>query len=567
MFLKQLIIQKGNDVIRDILFKKGTNLIIDDTSTPNRQDTGNNIGKTTVLRLIDFCLGADGKNIYTDTEFKDNSNNTIVENFLKDNNITIKLTLVKDIENENSQKITIRKNFNSRKDKIQEINDETYNDDKVFDRKLKELIFNSTLPKPSFRQIISKNIRYEKERLANTIKVLHNNTNKEAYEAIYLFWLGIESDNLARKQQLYELQSIEGKLQSRLLKENDLQQIEQSLLVVERDINKLNSKKESFNINENFSDDLNILNNLKSKINKLTTEINRLEFRRTLIIESKSELENDFVNINTNQIKLLYQNAKRLISDIQVTFEQTLDFHNNMLSEKIKFVTQELPNIENELSKQKKQLNHYLSEEKQLSEKLYKTGAIEDLQIIIIELNKLHERKGSLEEQKRLWESSNTKLKEIKDELDVINQTISNKETIINNRIVKFNEYFADISMKLYNERFILSQSKNERAYSLNIKSIEGNLGTGKKKVQIAAFDFAHIQFCDQVEFPCLHFILHDQNENIHDNQIKTLIEISNEINCQYVFPILRDKLPTDVDVSQYEILSLSQIDKLFKIE
>ena len=238
-----------------------------------------------------------------------------------------------------------------------------------------------------------------------------------------------------------------------------------------------------------------------------------------------------------------------------------------MLSEKIKFVTQELPNVENELNKQKKQLNLYLSEEKQLSEKLYKTGAIDELQDLITELNKQHEKKGSLEEQKRLWVSSNSKLDQIKDELDLINQSIIDKETIINNRILKFNEFFAEISMKLYNERFILSQSKNDRAYSLNIKSIEGNLGTGKKKGQIAAFDFAHIQFCDEIEFPCLHFILHDQNENIHDNQIKTLIEIANEINCQYIFPILRDKLPSDIDVSQYEILSLSQTDKLFKIE
>ncbi len=566
MFLKQLIIQKGTEIIRDILFKKGTNLIIDNTSTPNRQDTGNSIGKTTVLRLIDFCLGTDGKNIYTDTEFKNNSNNTIVENFLKVNNITIKLILVRDIENESSQQIIIAKNFNSRKDKIQEINDETYND-RDFDSKLKELCFNSTLNKPTFRQIISKNIRYEKNRLANTIKVLHNSVTFEEYEALYLFWLGIESDNLARKQQLHELQSIEEKLQSRLIKENDLQQIENALYIVDLDIKKLNKKKESFNLNENFNDDLNTLNNLKSKINKLTTEINRLEFRRTLISESKSELENDFVNINANQIKLLYQNAKRLISDIQVSFEQTLDFHNNMLSEKIKFVTQELPNVENELNKQKKQLNLYLSEEKQLSEKLYKTGAIDELQDLITELNKQHEKKGSLEEQKRLWVSSNSKLDQIKDELDLINQSIIDKETIINNRILKFNEFFAEISMKLYNERFILSQSKNDRAYSLNIKSIEGNLGTGKKKGQIAAFDFAHIQFCDEIEFPCLHFILHDQNENIHDNQIKTLIEIANEINCQYIFPILRDKLPSDIDVSQYEILSLSQTDKLFKIE
>ena len=49
-------------------FKAGLNLIIDDTDDVSSKTTGNNVGKTTVLKLIDFCLGADAKIIYTDTE-------------------------------------------------------------------------------------------------------------------------------------------------------------------------------------------------------------------------------------------------------------------------------------------------------------------------------------------------------------------------------------------------------------------------------------------------------------------------------------------------------------------
>lgn len=566
MFLKKLTIQNGGTIIREIFFHKGLNLIVDDTITPNQQDTGNNVGKTTILRLIDFCLGNDGKNIYTDTEFKKSSNNTNVEDYLKDNNVIITLELIRDSEREDLQKIIIRKNFNSYKKKIQEINGAAYND-KDFNGKLKELIFNSTIDKPTFRQIISKNIRYEGNRIKNTVKVLYYGTTFERYEALYLFWLGIESDSSARKQQLHDLQSIEKKLQSKLIKENDLPQIEQALLIVERDIKKLNKKKESLNLNDNFNEEIIILNNLKSKINRLAAEINRLELRKELIIESKMEFESDLVNINTDRIKLLYKNAKRFISDIQITFEQTLAFHNNMLSEKIKFVTKELPSLNNELIKHEKQLNTYLSEEKHLSQKLYKSGAFDDLEELITELNKEHEKKGTFEEQKRLWVNSNKALKKIKEELEIINQGIANKETLIESRITKFNEFFSELSMKLYDERFYLSHSKNDRAYLLNINSIEGNLGTGKKKGQIAAFDFAHIQFCDEIQFPCLHFILHDQNENIHDNQIKTLLETSNQTNCQYIFPVLRDKLPSEVDISKYEIISLSQTDKLFRIE
>ena len=99
MFLKQVIIQNKNSIIRDIHFHKGINLIVDETPVgSSQQATGNNVGKTTVLRLVDYCFGADGKNIYQDTEFNKQPNTTI-ENFLKENEIIITVVLVDNINN------------------------------------------------------------------------------------------------------------------------------------------------------------------------------------------------------------------------------------------------------------------------------------------------------------------------------------------------------------------------------------------------------------------------------------------------------------------------------------
>ena len=65
MFLKRLIIENKAGVIRDIPFKKGINLIVDETpETLTQQTTGNNVGKTTVLRLVDYCLGSKGESVY-----------------------------------------------------------------------------------------------------------------------------------------------------------------------------------------------------------------------------------------------------------------------------------------------------------------------------------------------------------------------------------------------------------------------------------------------------------------------------------------------------------------------
>jgi uncharacterized protein YydD (DUF2326 family) len=566
MFLKSLKIECDGQTIREILFHKGINLIIDETKTTDKRESGNSVGKTTVLRLIDFSLGGDGKNIYQDTEFK-NKSNRIVEDFLKNNNVLVTLVLRENLEDEVSEKIAIERNFLSYGDKIQKINGDSYSNDD-FPRKLKEIIFKSTADKPSFRQIIAKNIRDEKNKLVNTIKVLHHNVTAEAYEALYLFWLGIDLDTADRKQRLLAEKKIEENLQKRLKKESSLSQINQSLLVINRTIRNLETKKDSFNLNDNYNQDLSVLNQIKSEINTLATEETRLETRRLLILESKEDLEKDRAEIDTERIKKLYNEAKSLIPAIQKTFEQTLHFHNQMIKEKVEYITQELPVLNSELAGIRARKDNLLRQEKSLTELLRKMVAESEFQETISELNRLYEQKGHYEEQKSFWERSNSKLESIAGELAAINEGISSKEELMISRIGEFNKYFAEISNRLYGEQFVLSSDKNERGYELNIGSISGNVGTGKKKGEMAAFDLAYIQFADALDIPCLHFILQDQIENVHDNQITSLLtEIVSQINCQYVLPILRDKLPTDIDAHQFEILSLSQSDKLFRIE
>ncbi|WP_271394133.1 DUF2326 domain-containing protein [Aequorivita sinensis] len=565
MFLKLLKIENDKNVIREVLFHKGINLIVDETNTDNEQESGNNVGKTTAIRLIDFCLGGKGKNIYQDQEFKNKGNN-VIENFLKNNNIIITLILKEDLDVENSREITIRRNFLTRKDKIQEINGEQFNDDN-FKIKLKELIFDSDKLKPTFRQLIAKNIRDEKNRLVNAVKVLHFNTTADEYEPLYLFWLGIDLDDADKKQRLLSQKKIEENLQKRLRKESNLSQIEQSLTVINRTISDLEITKENFNINENYDDDLSSLNSIKSQINKISTEISQIEIRKELIEESKAELEKEYSNIDVSQIQFLYKEAKILNPSIQKSFEETLNFHNSMLSEKINFITEELPVLNESIISKRRELQELLINEEKFTTKLKKSGAVSELQTIITNLNVAYEKKGNLEELKRLWKNSMDKLDDISTQLSEIDKSITDKDGLIQERISEFNKYFSSISNKLYGEQFVMSSEKTEKGYELNITSISGNLGTGKKKGQIAAFDLAYIQFADSLDIESLHFIIHDQIETVHGNQILNLMTtIINEINCQYIAPVLRDKLPTDIDTSIYEVLKLSQESKLFKI-
>lgn len=193
MFIKELIIQKTNpnkEIIRKIEFNlKGLNLIVDETKDiPDH--TGNSVGKSTVIKIIDLCLGANSVgSLYKDKDTK--SENIEVKNLLEDFKVEAELILTDKV---NEFKIT-RPLYNRGKRKI---NDEVLNKDE-YELKLKEILFNSIEDKPTLRQLIPRFIRIEEKQLDNIINYL-TMTSNETYELINLFLLKVEDETLLSKK-------------------------------------------------------------------------------------------------------------------------------------------------------------------------------------------------------------------------------------------------------------------------------------------------------------------------------------------------------------------------------
>lgn len=94
MFIKSLIIESKEGLIRRLDFHQGLNLIVDETPDTNTE-TGNNVGKTTILRLIDICLGKEARTIYISPEDRRVVNEE-VKTFLTEKEVVITLILVSD---------------------------------------------------------------------------------------------------------------------------------------------------------------------------------------------------------------------------------------------------------------------------------------------------------------------------------------------------------------------------------------------------------------------------------------------------------------------------------------
>lgn len=571
MYLKQLKIETSEKIIRTIDFHIGTNLIVDETNKLNTTETGNNIGKTTVLALIDYCLGGDPNQIYKDSETKKEIG--FVKNYLVENKVLITLTLKKDLLNESSEEIIIKRNFLQRKQKIMSINNENLpqNQGKDFVEKLNNLLLGEREEeKPSFRQLISHNIRYKDQRINNTLKVLNNYASNTEYETLYLYMFGLPvSDRTNYNKKL----KVEKKFKSKLEKHQSKTSLELQVDIIKSNISMLEKKKNNLNINEKYEEELQELNNLKYKISKLSTKVSELTLRKELLKETELELQKDISNVDFKDLRKLYAIAKKNIQNIQVTFEEMVQYHNNMVLEKIKYITQDLPELEIQIAEYNKELTEKLSTEKELSKKLSSSDTFDDLEHLISELNENYRKLGEFEGNISKIEETEQNIKKFEKEINLLGESRFTEQfqKALKRQLKRFNSFFTNVSKELYGEEYGISyeikedQSSKQQYYSF--ESFNLNTSSGKKQGEILCFDLAYILFARSENIPSLDFILNDKKELMHDNQLLIVTEFAWDKNIQLVFSILNDKIPGKLNDDKHVILRLSENDKLFRIE
>jgi uncharacterized protein YydD (DUF2326 family) len=571
MFLKTLTIANGDGVIiRNISFHIGLNLIVDETPIVSGTETGNNVGKTTVLKLIDFCLGANPKGIYTDNENKKNEYK-LVKEFVVSNKILISLTLKEDLTREESREVTIERNFLARKEKIQRI-DGINKTEEGFEEALTSILFPGHYgKKPTFRQIIAHNIRYKDSSINNTLKNLDNFTRDDEYETLYLFLFGCDFEQGDTKQELRVQIDIEEKFKKRLESEQTKSAYETALSLLESEIEELEKKKTSLNLNPNFESDLENLNKIKYQINLTSSEISRLQLRKELILEAQREMQAEKSTIDVHQLQQIYQQATALVNGIQKTFQELNYFHNQMVMSKVRFITQDLPKINAELSTKQEYLGRLLANEAELSNAITRSDSFEVLEKLIEETNAKYQKKGEYENTIKQLDTVETALTELNNKLAEIDEELFSDEFAhkIKEQINKFNRHFSSVSNDLYGEKYALKTDtktvKGRRLYEFTAFNV--NFSSGKKQGEISCFDIAYTLFADEENIPCMHFLLNDKKELMHGNQLLKIANLVNTKSIQFIASILKDKLPEELSKKEYVAVNLSQTDKLFRIE
>lgn len=564
MFLKELTINSASGEIRKVTFKKGLNLVVDVTGKTSTS-TGNDVGKTTLLRVIDYCLGSSGESLYKDTEFK-NKNEEFL-GFLKEKRISFTLVL----ESANGATHKIYRPFEGKP----QIDTMEYSEDGTeFRAKLGRLLFGLNNRKPTFRQAIKKFVRIENFEIENTIKYLHTSTPWSEYEAVYLYLFGFQDQEVLSKRN--DLQKELKKLAARKksLKDISEQTIKQILAVLDRDITDLETKRDEFDIQPGFEKEISNLEAIRKNISNTSNQLANLQVRLNMNNASVSRLKTHRDAVDTRKIAVLYEEAKSYLPTLQKKLEEVVAFHEAMINNKVEFIENAVIKIQLQIEKKQQELAAFAKSETALLKEISKKGALEDLRKLEKQLNEKFEERGKKAALLAAVKEVDSEIKDFKKNLNELNERISASENDLSKKFEKFNEFFADVSKKLYNEEYIFSFEKDEGkdgnvSYSFPINNLRGNSGAGKKKAQTTAFDLAYLQFLDFQKANMPRFILHDHLEEVHINQLETLFNIANGINGQYIVAILRDKIETLSEnvLKENTILNLSQDDKLFKFK
>jgi uncharacterized protein YydD (DUF2326 family) len=473
--------------------------------------------------------------------------------------------------NEASEEVRIQRNFLSRKEKVQRINGVNKSDE-TFEESLTDILFPRHYgSKPTFRQIISHNIRYKDLSLTNTLKTLDGFTRHDEYETLHLFLFGCNFEHGDAKQGLRSQIDLEEKFRKRLESEQTKSAYETSLAILQSEIDELERQKSSLNLNRNFEADLEELNRVKFSINTLSFEIGRLDLRKDLILETNRELKAGVSNIDLQQLRQIYQQATSLTTGIQKSFEELHAFHNRMIDSKNRFIVQDLPKIEEELVAKRAQLNRLLAVEVKLSAAVIKSDSFEELEKLIVNLNEKYHKKGDFENTLRQLSTVEEKLLNLNRRLAEIDSDLFSDEFAlkIKEQVNKFNLYFSSVSSDLYGEKYALKVDvktvKNRPIYQFT--AFNTNFSSGKKQGEISCFDIAYTLFADDEGIPSMHFLLNDKKELMHDNQLINIARFVTFKEIQFVASILKDKLPEELNKDEYIVVKLSQENKLFCIE
>lgn len=554
MYLISLkLYQKDELIIRKVNFKKGLNIIVDESKEVS--EAGNNVGKTTLLRIIDICLGGERKKeIWSD---KDTDSESIeVKNYIDSQKVYAILEVAKSFdESAPIHKLKVDLFLNGKR----YIDDESFTV-RNYQKKLNKLFFDNE-SKPTFRQLIGKFVRIGSSENSGAILNYLQSTSYSTYSNIYGFLFKfIEHENGEKKLKLEEtLKTLlnERKILRKLHNFSDGNDLKERIRLLNISMERLQDTINAILKVDNYDSKMSEIVRLKNKVNTINDQIETLNFklhktREILEDESSKEI------VDMDVLNELYKDILKL-EIAKKSFDELIDFNLKLKSNRIEYYQIKVNQLQSNLSAKKEERNILLQRNKEFLEVISEDNFErfnEASKALLIE----RERNGEWSRVLEIEVDLSDQIVDLEKDLDKINSE-KMEVTFLQSFNEKFTSYASDIlKQSLY---YVTTES----GFPIKIANNTEGLGTGYKKTVAILSDIAYINTAQQLDVPSPYFFIHDVLEMVDKANLRKITKIINESNIQFLFAILEEKIDEYEFVEEKDrVLKLSNQNKLFKV-
>lgn len=547
MRLKSLTLysEKDGKQIRDVRFReKGVSLILDSDSKEGK--SGNDVGKSTFVKIIDLCLGANNTSIiYKDRETGEDEN---VKSFLN----ARKVRAILSITEENGAIHTLERGLYDKGSLAIDSVPITKLDD--FRTRLRELLFRG-VQDIRLRRLVPFFVRLEASE-GKMFKYLDAFASDIEYREYYDCLFGVNKGrNRYRIKKSIQMKEKENR---EILKSEKVKTIEELADGIEKKKEELSALSKDVKSDKAVStfdgEDANA--RIAEEINRLAKEYEELS-SAIRVFQDKAEAEkNNIREMDESALELLYQDAKTNLPSLKSDFRDFVFFHDEMAHNRIKRYQARIE----ELTRRKERVMRQLKEEKrryadEFVDFRYGLNGRANVQLDTVVRQKM--RIEELQNKRSRYERNAREIQEL--ERSLCQCEAGEEES--KRTGARLNSYFREITGEVMESPVSLSFP----AEGFPVQLDDGNKSSGDKKAFASCFGLSLIRLYEYLGCERPRFFVQDAIENMALPTLSRLFNLADGENAQYIIPILRDRIDALNIPDDRVILELSHKEKLFR--
>ena len=549
---------------KPVVFHAGLNVILaDKKQDSDEKDSRNGLGKTTLLRIMHFCLGSDlNKNILPVDEINDWSF------YIEIDLAGVKITGSRSIENAGIVKVEGNTNklpLAPEKDEKEGFSFYTLVDWKKL---LGICLFGLGSTKrtkytPSYRGLISYFIRTGVDAYSKPFNYFRSQSAWSA-QVHNAFLLGLNWDHAAEAQELKDkskaITSLNSAIKTGIVSSQG--ELEAERVGLQKEIDQEKASLSSFKVYPQYQE-------LQSEANSITKEIHEYS-NKNLILHRKLDRYEDSIRAeqapDDTAVSDLYEEAGLHFGDaLKKSLDDAKNFHNKVVENRRFFLQAEVDEIKSEIAGNERNIKENTIKRAEILEILSTHGALDEFTVL---QERLIEKKGKLE-------SVKSKIADIKD-MSLRRQEVKEDKIELESKIQRDYEQtrpqwektvagFSENSQALYNESGNLIINYSDNGYSFDVEIPRSN-SEGVGKMKIFCYDLMLVeQFSDK---GLINFLVHDSTlfDGVDARQTAFALELAHkkaiDNGFQYICAFNSDMLPMeefseDFDVQKYVRLKL----------